>query len=62
MKHLNRSLSICAVAVAALAACASNPTADIHVHAAPDANLSQYSTFGFPDQTGTDRGGYSTLI
>jgi hypothetical protein len=62
MKHLNFSLAVCAVALAALAGCASSPTADIRVHAAPDANLSQYATFGFPDQTGTDRGGYSTLI
>jgi len=62
MKYLNRSLGVCAVAFAALAGCASNPTPDIHVHVAPDANLSKYATFGFPDQTGTDRGGYSTLI
>jgi hypothetical protein len=62
MKHLKLSLGVCAVALAALAGCASNPTPDIHVHAAPDANLSSYNTFGFPDQTGTDRGGYSTLI
>jgi hypothetical protein len=62
MKHRRLSLGIFAVALAALAGCASNPTPDIHVHAAPDANLSKYSTFGFPDQTGTDRGGYSTLV
>src|SRR6185295_7870004 len=48
MNHRKLSLGICAVALAALAGCASNPTADIHVHAAPDANLSKYSTFGFP--------------
>lgn len=29
---------------------------------APDADLSSYSTFGFPEQTGTDRGGYSTIV
>ena len=62
MKHLNLSLAVCAVALATLAGCASTPKADIHVHAAPDANFSQYATFGFPEQTGTDRGGYSTLI
>jgi hypothetical protein len=62
MKYLNPSLALCAVALAALAGCASTPKADIHVHAAPDANFSQYATFGFPEQTGTDRGGYSTLI
>jgi Domain of unknown function (DUF4136) len=32
------------------------------VDSAPDANFSSYSTFGFPAQTGTDRGGYSTLV
>ena len=62
MKHLNLSLVVCAVALAALAGCASTPKADIHVHAAPDADFSKYATFGFPDQTGTDRGGYSTLF
>ena len=62
MKHLNLSLATCAVALALLAGCASNPTPDIHVHSAPDANFSKYSTFGFPEQTGTDRGGYSTLV
>ena len=55
MKQLKLSLAVATVALAALAGCASNPTADIHVHAAPDANLSSYSTFGFPEQTGTDR-------
>jgi Domain of unknown function (DUF4136) len=36
--------------------------AEIRTDAAPDANLSSYSTFGFPEQTGTDRGGYSTIV
>jgi len=62
MQHRNRSFGLFAVAVAVLAGCASNKSADIHVHAAPDTNWSKYATFGFPDQTGTDRGGYSTLI
>jgi hypothetical protein len=62
MKYLKLSPTACAVALAVLAGCASNPTPDIHVHAAPDADLSKYSTFGFPEQTGTDRGGYSTLV
>ena len=62
MKYLNLSLAVSAFVLTVLAGCASAPRADIHVHAAPDANLSKYSTFGFPEQTGTDRGGYSTLI
>jgi hypothetical protein len=45
-----------------LAACATTPTPDIRVHSAPDAEFSSYGSFGFPEQTGTDRGGYSTLV
>jgi hypothetical protein len=44
------------------ASCATQRTADIRVNMAPGADLSAYSTFGFPNQTGTDRGGYSTLV
>ena len=45
-----------------LAGCATTRTPDIHVNQAPDANFSSYGSFGFPEQTGTDRGGYSTLV
>lgn len=62
MKHSRYLPAVCTVALAALAGCAANPSADIRVNAAPDANFSGYSTFGFPEQTGTDRGGYSTLV
>jgi hypothetical protein len=62
MKHPRYSLVLCAVGLMALAGCATNRTPDIRVNAAPDANFSSYSTFGFPEQTGTDRGGYSTLV
>jgi hypothetical protein len=48
--------------IALLAACASTPRTDIRVHSAPDAAFASYGTFGFPEQTGTDRGGYSTLV
>jgi hypothetical protein len=44
------------------ASCASQRTADVRVNLAPNADLSSYSTFGFPEQTGTDRGGYSTIV
>ena len=60
MKYLK--LSLATLALAALAGCASNPTADIRAHSAPDAEFSRYATFSFPEQTGTDRGGYSTLV
>jgi Domain of unknown function (DUF4136) len=46
---------------AALLACAT-PQPEIRTRAAPDAVYSSYSTFGFPEQTGTDRGGYSTIV
>lgn len=44
-----------------LSGCATNRP-DIRTDVAPDADFSSYSTFGFPEQTGTDRGGYSTLV
>ena len=48
---------------AACAGCSTQPRQpDIRVSQAPDSNLASYSTFGFPEQTGTDRGGYSTII
>jgi hypothetical protein len=53
----------CVVALIVIAAgCATQRGADIRVNAAPDANFSGYNTFGFPEQTGTDRGGYSTFV
>ena len=62
MKHSRFSLAACTVALAMLAGCATTQGPDIHVNQAPDANFTSYGTFGFPDQTGTDRGGYSTLV
>ena len=44
------------------AGCVTQRSADIRVNLAPSADLSSYSTFGFPEQTGTDRGGYSTIV
>jgi len=62
MKYPRFSLAVCSVALAMLAGCATTRTPDIHVNQAPDANFSSYGSFGFPEQTGTDRGGYSTLV
>ena len=62
MKHSRFSLAACTAALAMLAGCATNRGPDIRVNQAPDANFASYSTFGFPEQTGTDRGGYSTLV
>jgi hypothetical protein len=62
MKHFHYLPALCAVTLAALAGCAATPSADIRVSSAPDTNFSGYNSFGFPEQTGTDRGGYSTLV
>jgi hypothetical protein len=62
MHSISRTTTGCVLAVLLCAGCATQRTADIRVNMAPDANLSSYSTFGFPEQTGTDRGGYSTIV
>jgi hypothetical protein len=62
MSRLYSALA-CAAFSVGLAACASTGARpDIRVNTSPEANFSAYSTFGFPEQTGTDRGGYSTLV
>src|ERR1044071_9909956 len=62
MRHLYSVLA-CTAAAVGVAACASTAQRpDIRVNVAPEANFSAYSTFGFPEQTGTDRGGYSTMV
>ena len=53
---------VVAAAAALLTACAATRAPDIRINSAPDARFSAYGSFGFPEQTGTDRGGYSTLI
>lgn len=57
-----RAATACVIFTILCASCATQRTADIHVNMAPGADLSAYSTFGFPKQTGTDRGGYSTIV
>lgn len=59
---LRSIVATCLSSLMLCAACATQPRPDIRINQAPDANLSSYSTFGFPEQTGTDRGGYSTII
>jgi hypothetical protein len=60
----NRLFHFCVLTVTAgmLAACASTLAPTIRVNSAPDASFSAYGSFGFPAQTGTDRGGYSTIV
>lgn len=45
-----------------LAGCATNRTPNTRVDYDKAADFSVYRTFGFPQETGTDRGGYSTLV
>lgn len=61
MSRRSYPLVTCAFFVTLIAACATQ-RADIRTDYAPDADFSAYSSFGFPEQTGTDRGGYSTLV
>lgn len=51
------------VALAALVAgCATSRGPDTRIDYDKTADFSVYRTFGFPKETGTDRGGYSTLV
>jgi len=60
---LNRKLvTILALAVL-VAGCAATPRApQSRIDYDKSADFSVYRTFGFPKETGTDRGGYSTLV
>lgn len=46
--------------LAALAGCATGPR--IYTHVMPEADFDGYRTFGWPEEVGTDRGGYETHI
>lgn len=49
-------------AVLLVAGCASNRAPPSRIDYDRKADFSVYRTFGFPKETGTDRGGYSTLV
>jgi hypothetical protein len=51
-----------AAAALAMAACATTAGPDITVDYDRSADLASYSTYGFPEELGTDRAGYSTLV
>ena len=57
---MNKLLMSGALALAMLAGCESGPT--IRTNLDPQANLSSYKTYMFPERVGTDRPGYSTPI
>lgn len=56
-----RTLMFAALAVL-VAGCATTGTPNTRVDYDKTADFSVYRTFGFPKETGTDRGGYSTLV
>lgn len=51
-----------ALAVLAAAGCATTSAPTTRVDYDKRADFSVYRTYGFPKETGTDRGGYSTLV
>ena len=51
-----------ALLVASIAGCATTDAPNTRVDYDRKADFSVYRTFGFPKETGTDRGGYSTLL
>lgn len=57
----SRAAWIAALALAA-AGCATTPGRDIRVDQDPSADLGSYRTYGFPEEVGTDRAGYSTIV
>ncbi|HEU4483922.1 MAG TPA: DUF4136 domain-containing protein [Povalibacter sp.] len=50
------------IAMAILAGCATTKGPPTRIDYDRKADFSVYRTFGFPKETGTDRGGYSTLV
>jgi hypothetical protein len=60
---LRRSLSFVPVlCLLLIAGCATTSAPKTRVDYDKSADLSVYRTYGFPKETGTDRGGYSTLV
>jgi len=59
MSHALRTLTALA-ALLVITGCATGPT--ITTHTMPQADFAAYETFGFPDEVGTDRGGYESRI
>jgi hypothetical protein len=55
-------LTILALLAVLLAGCATTDAPNMRVDYDRNADFSVYRTFGFPKETGTDRGGYSTLV
>jgi len=56
------ALGAAAATLGLMAGCASTPTPKARIDYDKKADFSVYRTYGFPKETGTDRGGYSTLV
>jgi hypothetical protein len=56
------NLAALALLVALIAGCATTNPPNTRVDYDKNADFSVYRTFGFPKETGTDRGGYATLV
>jgi hypothetical protein len=54
--------AVVALLVALIAGCATGSPPNTRVDYDKKADFSVYRTFGFPKETGTDRGGYATLV
>ncbi len=57
-----RKYAVAAVTALLVAGCATTDTPKARIDYDRKADFSVYRTFGFPKETGTDRGGYSTLM
>lgn len=56
------AITIALCAVLFVAGCATNRESNNRIDYDRAVDFSVYRTFGFPEETGTDRGGYSTLV
>jgi hypothetical protein len=59
---MKRNAAWLAAAALMLVGCATTSGPDVTVDYDRSANLASYRTYGFPEQVGTDRAGYSTLV
>jgi hypothetical protein len=59
---MKRNADWIAATALAIAGCATTTGPDVTVDYDRSANLASYKTYGFPEEVGTDRAGYSTLV
>ncbi len=61
-RHSSAGIACMLLGVMLLAGCASTTAVPTRIDYDKKADFSVYRTYGFPKETGTDRGGYSTLV